>query len=88
MPGYARMRRRIRSGAADALALFSQSFVRRILKHSDQQCSLFLQQKVKSTTPEKRQEIFDAVGKHICELSFSKFGAFKPSRLLELGQAV
>uniref|UniRef100_A0A0K3CD28 BY PROTMAP: gi/647402165/emb/CDR48445.1/ RHTO0S18e00210g1_1 [Rhodosporidium toruloides] n=1 Tax=Rhodotorula toruloides TaxID=5286 RepID=A0A0K3CD28_RHOTO len=61
------------------------SFVRRILKHSDQQCSLFLQQKVKSTTPEKRQEIFDAVGKHICELSFSKFGNFLVSRCLEAG---
>ncbi|BGO96251.1 meiotic PUF protein 1 [Rhodotorula toruloides] len=63
----------------------AESFVRRILRHNDQQCSLFLQQKVKSTTPEKKQEVFDAVGKHICELSFSKFGNFLVSRCLEAG---
>ncbi|BGP36005.1 meiotic PUF protein 1 [Rhodotorula toruloides] len=63
----------------------AESSVRRILKHNDQQCSLFLQQKVKSTTQGKRQEIFDAVGKHIRELSFSKFGNFLVSRCLEAG---
>ncbi|GEM11880.1 pumilio-family RNA binding repeat protein [Rhodotorula toruloides] len=63
----------------------AESFVCRILKHNDQQCSLFLQQKVKSTTPDEMQEIFDAVGKHLCELSFSKFGNFLVSRCLEAG---
>ncbi|GAA5916459.1 hypothetical protein JCM8208_001673, partial [Rhodotorula glutinis] len=51
----------------------SESFVRRILAHGDQQCSLFLQQRVRSTTQEKRQELFDAVGRHVLELSKSKF---------------
>ncbi|GAA5858580.1 hypothetical protein JCM9279_002856, partial [Rhodotorula babjevae] len=53
----------------------TEGFVRRILAHSDQQCSLFLQQRVRTTTPEKRQELFDAVGRHVLELSLSKFGA-------------
>ena len=63
--------------AADELVdrLRTQGFVRRILAHSDQQCSLFLQQRVRSTTQEKRQELFDAVGRHVLELSMSKFGA-------------
>ncbi|GAA5916440.1 hypothetical protein JCM8208_001665, partial [Rhodotorula glutinis] len=51
----------------------TEGFVRRILAHSDQQCSLFLQQRVRSTSQEKRQELFDAVGRHVLELSKSKF---------------
>jgi hypothetical protein len=65
----------------------SQAFVRRILKHNDQQCSLFLQQKVKSTTPNRRQDIFKAVAKHVRELGFSKFGAFPPERLVRFDES-
>lgn len=60
----------------------AQAFVCRILAHNDQQCSLFLQQRVRSTaTQEKRQELFDAVGRHVLELSLSKFGALAPPPL-------
>ncbi|TNY20336.1 armadillo-type protein [Rhodotorula diobovata] len=60
----------------------SEAFVCRILAHNDQQCSLFLQQRVRSTaTQEKRQELFDAVGRHVLELSLSKFGALAPPPL-------
>ncbi|GAA5847521.1 hypothetical protein JCM9279_005278, partial [Rhodotorula babjevae] len=52
-----------------------------------QQCSLFLQQRVRTTTPEKRQELFDAVGRHVLELSLSKFGNFLVSRCLEAGDS-
>ncbi|GAA5875909.1 hypothetical protein JCM8547_001700 [Rhodosporidiobolus lusitaniae] len=62
-----------------------EAFVQRILVHNDQQCSLFLQQRVRATTPEKRQKLFDAVGKDVLELSHSKFGNFLVSRCLEAG---
>ncbi|TNY22346.1 armadillo-type protein [Rhodotorula diobovata] len=66
----------------------SEAFVCRILAHNDQQCSLFLQQRVRSTaTQEKRQELFDAVGRHVLELSLSKFGNFLVSRCLEAGDS-
>ncbi|GAA6001202.1 hypothetical protein JCM10207_007461 [Rhodosporidiobolus poonsookiae] len=63
----------------------NEAFVRRILVHNDQQCSLFLQQRVRTTTPEKRQQLFEAVGKNVLDLSFSKFGNFLVSRCLESG---
>ncbi|BGP52437.1 meiotic PUF protein 1 [Rhodotorula kratochvilovae] len=64
-----------------------EAFVRRILCSNDQQCSLFLQQRVRGTTPDKRQDLFDAVGRHVLELSVSKFGNFLVSRCLEAGDS-
>ncbi|GAA6030553.1 hypothetical protein JCM8097_006202 [Rhodosporidiobolus ruineniae] len=61
----------------------TEAFVRRILVHNDQQCSLFLQQRVRTTTDERRRELFEAVGRHVLELSMSKFGNFLVSRCLE-----
>lgn len=52
-----------------------QSFVRRILTHNDQQCSMYLQQRLKTTPHEARKTaIIDAVGKVLLELCLSKFG--------------
>ncbi|BGP21046.1 meiotic PUF protein 1 [Rhodosporidiobolus nylandii] len=63
----------------------SEAFVRRILRNNDQQCSLFLQQRVRTTTPERKQQLFEAVGQHVLDLGFSKFGNFLVSRCLEAG---
>ncbi|GAA5842200.1 hypothetical protein JCM11251_000126 [Rhodosporidiobolus azoricus] len=63
----------------------SEAFVRRILMHNDQQCSLFLQQRVRTTTEDRRKHLFTAVAKHVLELSQSKFGNFLVSRCLEAG---
>ncbi|GAA5945318.1 hypothetical protein JCM10213_007568 [Rhodosporidiobolus nylandii] len=63
----------------------SEAFVRRILRNNDQQCSLFLQQRVRTTTLERRQQLFEAVGQHVLDLGFSKFGNFLVSRCLEAG---
>lgn len=52
-----------------------QAFVRRILVHNDQQCSLFLQQRVRLTTPDKKYKLCQAVGKQVLDLSLSKFGS-------------
>lgn len=54
-------------------------FVLRIIHQNDQQCSLFLQQRVKSTSNQEREaSLFAAVTKHLFALSTSKFGEFKP----------
>ncbi|GAA5989611.1 hypothetical protein JCM11641_002763 [Rhodosporidiobolus odoratus] len=63
----------------------SQAFVRRILVNNDQQCSLFLQQRVRTTSPERRVQLFEAAGQHVLDLAFSKFGNFLVSRCLEAG---
>ncbi|GAA5886955.1 hypothetical protein JCM6882_009397 [Rhodosporidiobolus microsporus] len=63
----------------------SEAFVRRILVHNDQQCSLFLQQRVRTTTDERRRHLFSAVANNVLELSQSKFGNFLVSRCLEAG---
>lgn len=51
-----------------------QVFIRRIYLQNDQQCSLFLQQRVKTTSPERKRRLLEAVGDHLIELSTSKFG--------------
>lgn len=59
--------------------IVSQIFVRRILAQSDQQCSLYLQQRLKvATSEERRVPIFKAVGGALIELSTNKFGASLP----------
>ncbi|GAA5921849.1 hypothetical protein JCM1841_005565 [Sporobolomyces salmonicolor] len=60
-------------------------FVRRIFVQNDQQCSLFLQQRVRTTTPENRKKLCEAVEEFLLELSFSKFGNFLVSRCLDAG---
>ncbi|GAA5988675.1 hypothetical protein JCM10908_003671 [Rhodotorula pacifica] len=65
----------------------AEAYVKRLLKHNDQQCSLFLQQKVKTAEPEQQQAIFTAVEAHLRELACSKFGNFLVSRCLETGDA-
>ncbi|GAA6063911.1 hypothetical protein JCM10212_003017 [Sporobolomyces blumeae] len=62
-----------------------EAFVQRIYMQNDQQCSLFLQQRVRTTTSEGRQRLFQAVGNHLLEMSMSKFGNFLVSRCLEAG---
>ncbi|GAA5877064.1 hypothetical protein JCM1840_005299 [Sporobolomyces johnsonii] len=66
-------------------AIDNEAFVRRILVQNDQQCSLFLQQRVRRTTPENREKLCEAVGEFLLELSFSKFGNFLVSRCLDAG---
>ncbi|GAA5890066.1 hypothetical protein JCM5296_004759 [Sporobolomyces johnsonii] len=66
-------------------AIDDEAFVRRILVQNDQQCSLFLQQRVRRTTPENREKLCEAVGELLLELSFSKFGNFLVSRCLDAG---
>lgn len=47
----------------------------RVVTQNDQQCSLFLQQRVRSGTNEShRLAIYSAVGKHLHALCLSKFG--------------
>ncbi|GAA6021634.1 hypothetical protein JCM11491_001246 [Sporobolomyces phaffii] len=59
-------------------------FVRRVFLQNDQQCSLFLQQRVKLTTSlERRQRLLESVGRHLLDLSASKFGNFLVSRCIE-----
>ncbi|GAA5935594.1 E3 ubiquitin-protein ligase HEL2 [Sporobolomyces koalae] len=60
-------------------------FVRRVLLQNDQQCSLFLQQRVKSSTAERRLRLVEAVARHLLPMSLSKFGNFLVSRCLEAG---
>ncbi|ORY57399.1 armadillo-type protein [Leucosporidium creatinivorum] len=63
-----------------------EAFVMRVVTQNDQQCSLFLQQRVRSTTTEARRlAIFNAVGNHLHALCVSKFGNFLVSRCLENG---
>ncbi|GJN94622.1 hypothetical protein Rhopal_007705-T1 [Rhodotorula paludigena] len=64
-----------------------EAFVRRILVHNDQQCSLFLQQRVRLTTPDKKYKLCQAVGKQVLDMSLSKFGNFLVSRCLEASDA-
>lgn len=53
-----------------------QIFISRILAHNDQQCSIYLQQRVKiATTDERRVPIYTAVGSSLRELCLNKFGA-------------
>lgn len=69
-------RPRLRTGGADPLA--TKTFVLRIIHQNDQQCSLFLQQRVKnSTNPARKTSLFDAVSKHLYPLSMSKFGKYR-----------
>jgi len=71
---------------ADYAHVGSQSFVRRILTHSDQQCSMYLQQRLKTTPHEARKTaIIQAVGRMLLDLCLSKFGNFLVSRCLEQG---
>ncbi|KDE03632.1 hypothetical protein MVLG_05882 [Microbotryum lychnidis-dioicae p1A1 Lamole] len=63
-----------------------EAFVRRVMNQNDQQCSLFLQQRVRSTSSDlRRRSLFNAVSKHLLPLAVSKFGNFLVSRCLEYG---
>ncbi|GAA5904419.1 uncharacterized protein JCM6883_006486 [Sporobolomyces salmoneus] len=63
-------------------------FVRRVFLQNDQQCSLFLQQRVKTTcTMEKKQRLLESVAKYLFDLSTSKFGNFLVSRCIESADA-
>ncbi|SCV67297.1 BQ2448_5943 [Microbotryum intermedium] len=63
-----------------------EAFVRRVINQNDQQCSLFLQQRVRSTSSDlRRRSLFNAVSKHLLPLAVSKFGNFLVSRCLEYG---
>ncbi|KAI8387993.1 armadillo-type protein [Radiomyces spectabilis] len=62
-----------------------EGLVDRILQNTDQQASIFLQQKLKCGTPEQKQQIFQAALPHAFALTTNRFGNFLVQRLLELG---
>ncbi|GAN07477.1 hypothetical protein MAM1_0163d06974 [Mucor ambiguus] len=59
--------------------------VDRIIKETDQQASIFMQQKLKCATTEQKQLIFKATLEQAYELMTNRFGNFLIQRLLELG---
>ncbi|KAL7329971.1 meiotic PUF protein 1 [Mucor circinelloides] len=59
--------------------------VDRITKETDQQASIFMQQKLKCATTEQKQLIFKATLEQAYELMTNRFGNFLIQRQLELG---
>ncbi|CEP15875.1 hypothetical protein [Parasitella parasitica] len=59
--------------------------VDRITKETDQQASIFMQQKLKCATAEQKQLIFKATLEQAYELMTNRFGNFLIQRQLELG---
>ncbi|KAG2215051.1 hypothetical protein INT46_008285 [Mucor plumbeus] len=59
--------------------------VDRITKETDQQASIFMQQKLKCATTEQKQLIFKATLEQAYELMTNRFGNFLVQRQLELG---
>ncbi|KAL8276439.1 hypothetical protein RQP46_011141 [Phenoliferia psychrophenolica] len=60
-------------------------FIRRIHETNDQQCSLYLQQRLKVDDPARRADICRAVSLTVVDLALNKFGNFLVSRCLEYG---
>ena len=65
-----------------------QALVDRIIHDTDQQASIFLQQKLKCATVEQKESIFKAILKQAYALMTNRFGNFLVQRLLELGTPV
>lgn len=59
--------------------------VDRITKETDQQASIFMQQKLKCATQEQKHLIFKAILKQAYALMTNRFGNFLVQKLLELG---
>ncbi|KAI8096223.1 armadillo-type protein [Halteromyces radiatus] len=61
------------------------TLVNRILKSTDQQASIYLQQRLKTCTLDQKQDIFKAVHREAYALMTNRFGNFLVQRLFELG---
>ncbi|KAI8925267.1 armadillo-type protein [Entophlyctis helioformis] len=62
-----------------------KSMVEKIIKTNDQPASIYLQQRIKSDTPEIKALIFDAVFQHVILLMKNRFGNFLVQCCLEYG---
>ncbi|KAI8888655.1 ARM repeat-containing protein [Backusella circina FSU 941] len=60
-------------------------FVNRIIQDTDQQASIFLQQKLKSSTAVQKEAIFKSILSQAYLLMTNRFGNFLVQRLFELG---
>ncbi|KAF7725299.1 hypothetical protein EC973_000309 [Apophysomyces ossiformis] len=61
------------------------ALVSQIIEHTDQQASIFMQQKLKCATDEQKENIIKAALKRAAELMTNRFGNFLVQRLFELG---
>ncbi|KAI8334009.1 armadillo-type protein [Chlamydoabsidia padenii] len=62
-----------------------KALVNRILRTTDQQASIYLQQKLKTCTLEQKQDIFQAVHREAYGLMTNRFGNFLVQRIFEVG---